>query len=379
MKNKILKKLFAFVFVFCLLSGAAVYAENTNVSMPIGQEIGTDYIAAGDTVDISSNVRGDVILAGSNVDFSGNADGDILIAASDARVNGNSLGDVRIVGGSIILEGSVAKNVTIIGSNVIINESSVIEGNLYVAGGKVDLRGEVKGIAKIYCSDLIFSGKVGGDADFRSNTTSVLQDSVIDGNFTYATGSSDFVVGEGVVKGSVTQEPMKNLTDNYTKGSTTGAGVVIWQFLSLLMVVLVLTSLFAKQVKALTVPITKKEVWQRIATGFIWLVVNPIVILVAILTVVGAPLALMILFVYIVLIICAMAISPMLLGNMVNERLRLYVKADKNLWKDFISGYVAMQIIGLVPVLGSLALLLLFLFSFGRVAKYVAAAVKENG
>jgi len=377
MKNKIFKKLCAVVFVFCLLTGVAVAAEDTIIPVPGGQEIGTDYFNVGDKIAEGRNVKGDVILAGSDVSFSGNADGDIILAGSDASVKGNSAGDVRIVGGKIILAGNVGKNVTVVGSNVVIEKDSVIQGNLYVAGGKVELRGEVRGNAKVSSSQLIFSGKVGGNADFRASDLSFDKDASIAGNFTYASSADIAIAGEAV-RGSVTKVPMENPTDNYTRNEAATAGVVIWQFLSLLVIMLILSKFFAKQVKALTVPITEKEIWGRIASGFIWFVLNPIVILVAVLTVIGFPLALLLLFFYVVLIICALAITPVILGRLANSRLKLYAEKEKGLWKDFILGYAVMQFVGLIPVLGDLALVLLFLFAFGRVTKYALTAVKGN-
>lgn len=385
MKSKILSRLLTLVCAFCLLSGVAVAAENTNtnVSIPSGQTVPTDLINAGQNVDVGGNVQGDAILAGANVSFSGNTTGDILLAGGNVRVKGDSAGNVRVVGGNITLDGVVNKNVTIVGGSVIIDEDSVVKGNLYVAGGSVELRGQVQGNAAVYGSQVIFSGKVQGNADFEASEVIIRQDAAIAGNLTYAS-STDLAISEGVVRGTVTKVPMKNYASNYAQTkqaeSTSNLGVIVWQFLSLLVVMLVLSRFFAKQIKALTLPIAREEVWARIASGFIWLVLNPIIIFITFLTVIGLPLALMLLFVYVVLLIIALAITPALLGRLANTKLKLYAEtADgQTLWKDFILGYVLMQLIGLVPVLGALFLLLLFLFSFGRVSKFVSTTLREN-
>ncbi len=378
MKNKIFRVLGVTALVVAIFAGIAVMADDGDISLSRGQEIPTDYINAGDTVDIASDVRGDVIVAGSNVDFSGSAGGDILIAAVDARIRGSSAGDIRVASGNVTLDGTVAKNVTIVGGSVIIEEGSVISGNLYVAAGSVELRGEVKGNASIYCSDLVFSGSVGGDASFSSSKIVFREDATIAGNLTYAS-SADLSAPQGVVSGTVARVPMESPTDGYTVDSGTAAGFAIWQFLALLVVVLILGRFFAKQLRELAAPITKKEVWIRIASGFIWLVVNPIVIAVAIITIIGLPLALILLFFYVVLIIIAFALTPLLLGALVNQRVRLYEGGDKDIWKDFILGYVVMQIISLVPFLGGLFIFFLFLFAFGRVMKYSLEVIKRNG
>jgi small-conductance mechanosensitive channel len=172
---------------------------------------------------------------------------------------------------------------------------------------------------------------------------------------------------------------MENPTDSYAAtAKAASAGVVIWQFLALLVIVLILTRFFARQTKELTAPVSSKEVWGRIATGFLWLVLNPVLIGVAIVTIIGLPLALVMLFFYLVLIIIAYAITPILLGALINRKVRLYDGKDEDIWKDFILGYIVIQIIALVPILGGLFIFFLFLFAFGRVAKYVFEIFKRN-
>lgn len=381
MKNKIVKKIFTVIFAFCLMSGVALAAESANISLPSGENVPTDFINAGQNVDVGSDVNGDVILAGSNVSFSGNAAGDIILAGGTVRIKGDSAGDIRAAGGTVTLDGKAAKNVTVVGGTVVLDEDSVVDGNLYIAGGSIELRGEVKGNAVAYGSQIILSGKVGGNADFRSSEVIVRKDASIAGNLTYSS-SNDIGIEEGVVKGEVTKIPMENVTNNYVSqkdfDGESNFVLVIWQFFSLLIVALILFRLFGRQIKALTVPINKEEVWNRIAYGFISLVLNPIIIFLSFITLVGLPLAIIILFIYIVFLIVAFVLTPVLLGKLVNAKARLYEEDENALWKNFIFGYILMQIIGFIPFLGGLAIFILFLFSFGRVTKYVTTALKEN-
>ncbi|MFA7169483.1 MAG: polymer-forming cytoskeletal protein [Candidatus Paceibacterota bacterium] len=384
MKNKIFKQFFVAAFVFCFLSGAVVVAEDnidSNVPVSSAENVPTDLARAGETVDEGRDVDGDVMLAGTNVSYSGNATGDILLAGGTARVSGNCAGDVRIVGGTITLNGVVDKNVTVAGGNVVFGENSVVKGNLYVVGGSVELRGLVEGNATARGSQLIFSGKVNSNADFRSSKITARSDARIDGNLIYAS-NSDFEANQSIVVGSIEKVPLENYVSNYTKNGKTGdasnAGFVILQFLSLLIVVLLLSKLFSKQLKEITLPITKAEIWNRLAFGLVSLVLNLLIIVITLLTIVGAPVALIVLFSYIVLLIIASAITPILLGRLVNLKVKLYGEGENVLLKDFIFGYVLMQIIGLVPFLGGLALFFFFLFSFGRVTRYVFMALKEN-
>lgn len=379
-----MKKILGIFFVpaiACAIWGAAVFAsDEQDIFVPSNENISTDLITAKRVVDVGGDVDGDAILAGADVNFSGNATGDILAAGENVRVKGNSGADVRIVGGNVTLDGNADKNVTIAGGSVIIDEDSVIDGNLYVVGGKVELRGTVKGNATVYGSATTFSGKVEGNADIRSSEIMMRDDARVNGNLTYADGA-DFSPKKEAVGGSITKAEMPNYggyTPENNKDNASGAGIKIWQFLSLFIVGTVFFKLFRKQAKELIAPIGKEELWNRIASGIIFFLLNLVVIFVIFITLVGVPLALMVLFVYIILLIAASTLSPVLAGRLFNGRFKLYAKEDKNLWIDFVAGFLLMQVIGLIPVVGDVVLALLFLFSFGRINNYIVGAIKAN-
>lgn len=373
-------KFFLAVSLLALMASVPVQASDVSeVSLPAGVKTETDLFAAGDPIDVGNDVGGDLILAGGNVNVSGNVDGDALLAAGNARIKGDTAGDVRVIGGNVELDGAAGKNVTIAGGSVILGEDSIAAGNVYVAGGNVEIRGEVKGNIVVYASQIIFAGKVGGNADFRSNKIIIRDDARIGGNLSYSS-NAEAAIKEGVVAGSVTRVPMPEFTYDTSKHDDTGGslGMIIWGFLSLFIMWLSFDKLFGKQVHQLIGPITKEEIWGRIASGLIALVVNLIAIFLIFITLVGMPLALFILFTYIVLLIAAAAIMPVMVGRMANTRAKLYVADEGKLWKDFIFGYVILQLAALIPVLGWVAIILLFLFAFGRVTKFVYGAVKNN-
>jgi len=379
MKNKIKKKFLALFLVCVFFCGFAVYAEEAQtISLPASETVPTDLILAGETVDVGSDVLGDVILAGGNISFSGNAAGDILLLGGNARVNGDSAGDVRVVGGNVTIDGIVEKNVTVLGGSVIIEEGSVVKGNLYVAGGNVELRGTVEGNTKTYGSQIVFAGTVDGDADFRADKIIARGDAVIEGGLTYA-ASTDILLDENIVRGAVSRVPFENYMNDYQKTAEDAKfGVEIWQLLSLFVVGFIFFKLFRKQSEKLIAKIERKEIWNKVAYGFIVLVFNPIVIFVSFLTLVGIPLALMVLFSYIILLIAAAVLSPVIMGRLLNGRFNFYKEEDKNLWIDFVVGYLLMQLVGVVPFFGGLALFFLFLFSYGRVTSYVYGEIRNN-
>lgn len=380
MKKNLLRVFSLVALSLLLVSGSVLASESLNISIPSGEKIEGDFIQASETVDVAGDVSGDVILAGGNVSFSGNAGGDIIILGGNIRVKGDTAGDVRIIGGNVTLDGAVGKNVTLIGGSVILEEGSSVKGNLYVAGENVELRGKVEGDATTYASKVLFSGEVDKNADFRAGDIALRSDASIAGDLTYAMKSDFTLENKQIVHGQTFQTDLQQYFGENGKKERgeISLGFILWQFLSLLLVAWIFFKLFRKQAEQLVSPIEKKEVWNKIASGLLSLLLNPVVILISFITIIGIPVAMLILFVYILLLIAASAISPVLAGKMLNGKLKLYAQEDKRLWVDFVLGYLLMQIVGLIPILGGFALFFLFLFSFGRITRLVYGGIKKN-
>lgn len=378
--KKFLRGLVAALLVFAAGSGLAVAAAERSLSLPSSQSFATDLLEARQTIDVGSDVAGDVMLAGNDVSYSGHAAGDVLIVGGKVHVRGASDGDVRLAGGTLSLDGEVARNVTVAGGSVIIEEGSVIHGNLYVVGGTVELRGTVDGNATVYSSQIQFSGQVLGNADLRGSELIVRPDARVGGNLTYAS-NMDLPLGHDIVKGAITKMPLQEVFDSRSAAQARqDASVVaaIWSFFSLLVAAYVFCRFFSKQMRELAVPIRKEEVWNRLAYGLLSFVLNAAVIFITFISLIGLPLALLILFVFIVFIIIAAVLAPVLVGKAANLKLRLYAPAPGCLLKDFILGYVLMELVKLIPFVGALALAVLFLFAFGRVSQYAIGILRAN-
>lgn len=382
MQKKNSKFIYLFIGLLFLIGGTVSAKDSVSISIPSGQKIDGDFIQAGETVDIAGDIAGDVILAGGNVSFSGTAGGDIIVLGGNVRIKGDAAGDVRVIGGNVTLDGEAGKNVTLLGGSVILEEDSIVKGNLYIAGENIEIRGKNENNTTVYGSQISFSGDVKKNADFRSKKIILRSDGSIEGNLVYAMSSDSSLENKQIVKGDLVQTELQDYLggkkDNNTADSGVSFGFEIWQFLSLFVVAWIFFKLFRKQSEQLILPIQQKEVWNKIASGLLSLIFNPVIILISFFTIIGIPIALLVMFVYIILLIAASVLSPVLVGRAFNEKFKLHKTEIKNLWMDFSMGYILMLLVKVVPVLGEFALFFLFLFSFGRVTKFVYGEINKN-
>lgn len=101
-----------------------------SVILQRNQVVNNDYFASGDTVTISGTVNGDAYIAGGTVIVDGVIDGDLLVAGGIVIISGTVTNDVRAVGGDITVGGKVGRNVTIVGGSALITDTAQINGSL---------------------------------------------------------------------------------------------------------------------------------------------------------------------------------------------------------------------------------------------------------
>jgi hypothetical protein len=133
-----------------LLAGLAGRAQAVQI-------INNDNIPAGQTID------DDALIGGNNVSMDGTVNGTLMAFGSTVQINGNVKSDVIAAG-----------------QNVIVGDKAVIEGNLFVGGANLTVRGKVNGsiFGGGYSLSMAEASNVGrniyfGGYDFEAKTGSV--------------------------------------------------------------------------------------------------------------------------------------------------------------------------------------------------------------
>lgn len=382
MKISLQKFLMAIVFLLgtMLFGQIPVWAgSNTmeNVYLDQAENVSGDFIRAGSSVKVDGEVSGDNIAAGNVMTFAGRTGGDVLSVGNTVRVKAPTGGNVRVLGGTVILESSVEKNVTIFGASVIMEEGADIKGNLYVFGGDIQINGRVDGNAYVYGGNLVFAGEVKGDAVFETDQIDLREAGKIDGKLSYKTKPGQDLANAHIAAGGAVRTG--DILDSTPKREGYNWAGAIWKFLSLLLLAFILFKLFRRQMSQMFGPIQSAEIWGKVATGFLSLIVNPIVIVVSLITLIGVPFGIFLTIVYMILILLAKeVVAPILVGKLLNGKVKVYATEEKNWWMDFVVGFVVLELISLVPFLGWIILSLVFLFSFGRVTVYGWSVIRRN-
>jgi len=359
--------IFFLVFLLILPFGAKAFSVKTGDSVYISEDetIEGNLYSAATNITVDGTVKGDVICAGQSININGKVEGDVICAGQSINAKGEIGGNVRVVGNSINLGGKIARNVNVFGASIILDKNAEVGWSLFFAGAtmeargkigqdlygtspKITITGEIGRDVRVRIKDKIRAEKKGPSYEDKSELLTISNNAKIGGNLTY-TGSNEANISD---KASIAGEVKHNLPKVEKAGKFVFIGWFwgrLYSIFAALVVGLVLISLWRKQVIELTNKMLEK-VGVSIGWGAVVMFLAPIIAILLIFTIIGLPLALILLGVWIIALFIAKILASIMVGRVVLEKF-WEKKKDSLIWA-MIVGIVICWFIFSVPVAG---------------------------
>lgn len=362
MKRLIVLVAFALALVVGFKASPAVAEGVMMASEKLGsvakdQTVDGSVYLAGETVDVQGTVKGDVYCAGQAVTISGTVDGDILCAGQSIVVNGTVHGDVRVAGMNASLKGQVDGGVTLAGMHISTDSASKIGRDATIVANTGDLSGSIGRDMVFAGRSISLSGSIGRDARVGADSVAV-PDARIGGTLTYASNneaniSSSAVIGN-VVHKAATQHP---------QASIGLADVILDMFIAVVAfaVMAVLLTLIAPRYVHDASDITGAgQFGLYFLVGFVGLVVAPVILLIMLLTVIGAYAAFV--------LGLAVLLASLIGGALVAYRLgRFMLDTKVRPAVTVLVGSLALGVLSIIPFVGILVVVIVTATGFGMV------------
>lgn len=310
---------------------------------------GNLYVGAGN-VTIDSAVEGDSFIGGGQVDVNGTVQDDLFIGGGNIRVTGDVGGDVRIGGGNVRIEGKIGGELMVGGGNVEITDSAEVSGQTFIGAGQIVIAGSTGSVkASAESIRLESTARINGDLEYISPNTVQKREGAI------VTGATKHTA------------PPSPHDEKVPALAALAGGSIIWLVASLAMLLLFV---YALPSKAATLAADwKNNFWLNMAIGFVFLVVSPIAGFILMATIIGIPLGIGVLLLYPILLFIGKLAGIIGVGVWLRSLLdkAAGVKVD---WVSALMGLVVLALIGLVPLLGALAVFVSFLAGLGALVRY---------
>ena len=258
------------------------------------------------------------------------------------------------------VDASVGRNVTAAGRDVTLGPDATVEGNVYLAGARATLGGDVDGDVYVGAGALVLDGHVGGDVRAEVGSLTLGPDAVVEGELRVRTGegAAPRISPSARVSGGVTElEPRDD--------GAREAPFLILRLAGFMVAGLVLVALLPGESLHAADEI-RMHAAASLGYGVLALVLTPLVVLALGVTVVGIPLALILGVLYVVALYLAPVVPGVWLGSEILRGRSTGGRGDTALL--FLTGGAVVALALLLPWVGPVARALATCLGLGAVA-----------
>jgi hypothetical protein len=358
----------ALLIALQLSSAALAYDLRSGkaVSVQEGQTITEDLAAAGNDVYMDGRVAGDALLAGEQVTTSGTTEGTLYAAGSELKIEGTIGNDAYIAGQKISIDAAVGDNAVVFGSHVDIAGGTSVPGDLVVGGiggSEINTRANVGKNLRAYGGVIRIGGTINGDVIAEaSNTIILLSNADIKGNLRYNSPKD------------IQREPGAKVAGRIERKTTGTVGIQALidllrtvSLLGLVVMGILLIGLFP-QASGLVAENVRTSFWRSALIGILLLIATPIALGLVAMTLVGLPLALSLMALYLFMAYIAQIFAAMLLGRFVT---RYFDPQGKRRFLAFIAGLLLLSAVFTIPSVGPFVSVLVTAAGFGAQVLYL--------
>ena len=357
-----MKKIFLGVLLCLTLLPSATLAASFEASDNVYLEEATpdDLYAAGQSVRVRNDVNGDAFLAGNQVILDGTVTGDVYAAGQNVDLSGAIEDDLKAAGTLVNMAATVKDDAFLAGTNLSLSDESSVGGDLLFAGASIEINGPVEGNVKGTGDTIYLNSEIKGDVTFYDAGKITLGPKAkINGNLTYSS-LNKLEIPEGVVGKEVIFKERTTSAEVSEKGIL--AGFSFFNLLTMLFVGLLLLG-FAKHFPLYNNNKVFESPFKTLGVGALVLITTPILAVIFMVTMVGLPLGLILLPLWLIALYVAKISAALLIGKAI-------VKCDEKsgflrLFGGFALGTLVYVVLGLIPFIGWALKLVVLLMALG--------------
>lgn len=350
--------------IVSLLSVALAAALSIGYAAPVAaQQALEDRIVGGGSVRQTKPVEGDLIAIAGDFELAAPVDGKALLAAGNVRVQDRVDGDLFATGGNVTIESAIGGHARLAGGNVALASTGSVEKDLSVAGGDVEIRGPVNGSVQVGAGNVLIDSAIGGDVRAASGDLKLGPNARIAGRLIHH-GANVTRDPASVVDGGV-HERVREPGARRVKVHRSGGGW--WWTLGIVVLAALIAAAFPAEVRRVGNTLRARP-GVTLFAGLVALICVPFAALVLMISIIGLPVALVVMLLYGLLILVGYAAAGVMLGDMALQRFRPEDAARlRHRIGAAVLAMLALALVAKVPVLGGFVVLAAILLGMGAI------------
>jgi cytoskeletal protein CcmA (bactofilin family) len=316
------------------------------VTVTANETVDDSLMASGNTVRVEGVVNGDLLVFGRTLEVSGNVKGDLVSFAKRTVVSGTVEGRIYNFSQSLDLEGQVGHSVYGWVQSLRVDKRAQVGEGVVVGAGDISLDGDVKRSATIFASNADVSGTIGRDLTMAGHSLTLTNTAKVGGDLSARVHQlKDVHIADGATIAGKRDVQVHARKSQFARPRFYFHQAV-WLAASMLVGWLGLV-LFHGFFDACTQAVASG--WRSLGVGVGILAGVPVVIVVACITLVGIPIALMLFATYLAAIYLAKIWVGAFLGRII---LKPASPTNRDWLLGLLLGLVILMVAGFIPYLG---------------------------
>lgn len=319
-------------------------------------------------IDLKGEEDSSKVVFGNTVNNEATIDGIGLFFGNQVIGKGNTLYG-GYAGNIVNISDNVEKDLFVAGNIITINRDAIINRDLFIAGNMITINTDVKRNLNVAGSTIDLSGvTIYGDAHLYAESITFDDDTKIEGTL-YV--SEDTTLNN--LKSSMYADIVKEATTEVEPTIKDQITEVLTSALSSYVCIVIILLMFKCFRKSLVnVKVQGKEVALTTLIGLASIVGIPVLFIIALATGLLAPLALVVIALYLIFIYLANLVVSYVIGHYIWTN-----KKDANVFIEALIGVVLLKVLSVIPVINGIVGTIVFLYGFGIITKLIIKLIKE--
>jgi cytoskeletal protein CcmA (bactofilin family) len=304
--------------------------------------ISDDLMTAGETVQVNANVKGDVAAAGADVTIAGAIDGYLLGAGRRVRIDGPIGNDLWAAGETVDVDSTIGNNAIVAGRIVRLRPGAVVGEDARLAGDDVTVEGRIERNLRVGAAAVHIRGPVGGTVHASADRVRIEPGAVIGGDLIVRSPRAPEVSPGAQVSGQIRYEE--------TRRRSWAPWPLVWlvTFAALVVLGVTATTIAPLRVRRV-VDVLRSRPGRSLLIGVLTLVLVPVAIAALAVTIVGIPLAAVLLALYVLFLTLSGAFVSQGVGRWLLERAH---RTQASPWVQVLLGALVVSLAISVPMVG---------------------------
>lgn len=366
--------LFCITILLLTLVCSTVYAVSFDYTM--GQlKSGVQKFGAyiDEECNVTENIDGCLAALGNIVNISGNVDGISFVLGDNVNLTG-ATEYLFLFGNTTNLDTYISKDSFILGPSINIESENILGRDSFILAETVSLSGQARRDVVITAETVkIHDAIISGDIRINADKIIISGDAKILGTLSYYDNTNIDMANTVVVSNvDIMPSPIENedITKNTFMQKVNNKVYSLGTIIVAIVIIAFITPIFNRLDNTLVNKLSIGEILKTALIGFLILCMTPVIVIVLLCTVIGIPIGLIILILYIVGIWLSTAFAGYVLvkGMLKNKKIPAAIIA--------IIGLILMTLLGYLPIVGGIIKFILLVFGMGT---YVYVFKKNSG